>query len=138
MTDIKTILCVEDDKDCYELLELIFKNEGYKVVSCSTSTEGLQMAEQNSFSAIILDNRLADISGVEICRQIRTYDKQTPILFYSGSAYPKDKKEGFEAGANDYLVKPNDFDNLVPTTVKLIKESEQIAKFTNVLDIDSE
>ena len=86
------------------------------------------MAEQNSFSAIILDNRLADISGVEICRQIRTYDKQTPIIFYSGSAYPKDKKEGLKAGANAYLVKPNDFDNLIPTTIKLIEEAELAAK----------
>jgi DNA-binding response OmpR family regulator len=132
MTDIKTILCVEDDKDSCELLQLIFENEGFKVVSCSTSAEGLQMAKQNSFAAIILDNRLADISGVEICRQIRIYDKQTPIIFYSGSAYPKDKKEGLEAGANDYLVKPNDFDNLVQTTITLIKESEQALKFTSV------
>jgi DNA-binding response OmpR family regulator len=79
-----------------------------------------------------LDNRLTDISGVEICRQIRRFDKQTPIVFYSGSAYPKDKKEGLEAGANDYLVKPNDFDNLVPITIKLIKESEQSLNFTSV------
>jgi DNA-binding response OmpR family regulator len=132
MTDRKTILCVEDDKDSYELLQLIFENVGFKVVTCCTSTEGLEMAKQNTFSAIILDNRLADISGVEICRQIRTYDQQTPIVFYSGSAYPKDKKAGLKAGANDYLVKPNDFDNLVPITIKLIKESEQTLKFAKV------
>jgi len=137
MTDIKTILCVEDDKDSYELLQLVLENEGFQVVSCSTSDEGLRMAEQNNFSAIILDNRLADISGVEICRQIRTYDQKTPIIFYSASAYLKDKEAGLAAGANDYLVKPNDFDNLVPTTIKLIKESEQIAKFTSAQDIDS-
>jgi DNA-binding response OmpR family regulator len=131
MTDIKPILCVEDDKDCYDLLELIFEIEGFKVVSCDTSDEGLQMARQNNFSAIILDNRLADISGVEICRRIRTYDKRTPIVFYSGSAYPKDKKESLEAGANYYLVKPNDFDKLVPTTIKLIEESEQSLEFTS-------
>jgi DNA-binding response OmpR family regulator len=45
MTDIKTILCVEDDKDSYELIELIFGNEGFKVVSCDTSDAGMQMAE---------------------------------------------------------------------------------------------
>lgn len=132
MTDIKTVLCVEDDKDCYELLQFVLENEGFRVVSCATSNEGLQMAKQNSFAAIILDNRLADISGIEICQQIRIYDKQTPIIFYTASAYPKDREAGLAAGANAYLVKPNDFDNLVATTLSLVEESEQIAKFTVV------
>ena len=127
MTDSRTILCVEDDKDSCELIQILFENAGFRVVSCHSSDKALQLAKQNSFSAIILDNWLDDINGVEICRQIREYEKQTPIVFYSGSAYPKDKKEGLEAGANEYLIKPNDFDNLVPLLTKLIKESEQTA-----------
>lgn len=83
MTDLKKILCVEDDKDCYELLQFILGYEGFEVVPCATSKEGLQLAKESKFSAIILDNRLADINGLEICRQIRTYDRQTPIIFYS-------------------------------------------------------
>lgn len=128
MTDIKTILCVEDEKDSCELITFILENVGFKVVSCATSTEGLEMAKQNSFSAIILDKRLGQISGIEVCRQIRIYDKQTPIIFFSASAYPKDREAGLEAGANAYLVKPNDLNNLIPTTIKLIEESELTAK----------
>lgn len=120
MTDSKTILCVEDDKDSCELLQFVLENEGFQVVSCPTSEEALQLAKEKTFSAIVLDHRLAEISGVEICRQIRTYDKQTPIIFYSASAYSKDKEAGIAAGANDYLVKPDDFERIPETIKRLI------------------
>jgi two-component system phosphate regulon response regulator PhoB len=120
MTGSKTILCVEDDRDSYELLRFILENEDLRVVSCTTSEEGLRLAKQNDFSAIILDNRLADISGVEICRRIRAYDQRTPIIFYSASAYPQDRKSGLAAGANDYLVKPDDFERLAETVKRLV------------------
>lgn len=114
------ILCVEDDQDSLELLQFLLGNEGFQVVSCLTSKEALQLAKRNSFSAIILDNRLADISGVEICREIRTYNKQTPIIFYSASAFPKDRKAGLAAGANDYLVKPNDLERIAEIINRLV------------------
>lgn len=120
MTDSKTILCVEDDQDSYELLQFVLENEDFQVMSCNTSEEGLRLAKQKNFSAIILDNRLADISGVEICRQIRAYDQRTPIIFYSASAYPKDRELGLAAGANDYLVKPNDFERITGTIKRLV------------------
>lgn len=120
MIEAKTILCVEDDRDCYELLQFILENEDFKVVTCDSSAEGLHLAKQNNFSAIILDNRLADMSGVEICRQIRIYDKRTPIIFYSASAYPEDLEAGLAAGATDYLVKPNDFERLTETIKGLV------------------
>lgn len=120
MTDSKTILCVEDDKDSCELLQFVLGAEGFDVISCSTSEEGLKLAEENNFSAIILDHRLAEISGVEICRRIRTYNKQTPIIFYSASAFSKDREAGLAAGANDYLVKPLDFERIAETVKRLV------------------
>jgi two-component system, OmpR family, phosphate regulon response regulator PhoB len=120
MTDSKTILCVEDDKDSCELLQFVLGGEGFEVVSCSTSEEGLQLAKEKNFSAIILDHRLAEISGVEICRRIRAYDKQTPIIFYSASAHPKEREAGLAAGANDYLVKPLDFERIAETIKRLV------------------
>lgn len=114
------ILCVEDDKDSLELLQFLLGKEGFQVVSCLTSREALQLAERNSFSAIILDNRLADISGIEICREIRAYDKQTPIIFFTASAYPKDREAGMAAGANDYLVKPDDLERIAETINHLV------------------
>lgn len=111
----KAILCIEDDEDCRALLAYILENEGFQVESCSTSEKGLKLAKESRFSAIVLDHRLTEISGVEICRQIRAYDKQTPIIFYTASAYPKDREAGLAAGANDYLVKPMDFGRIAKT-----------------------
>jgi DNA-binding response OmpR family regulator len=125
MTKPIKILCVEDDKDSCELLDLILSNEGFEVVSCSTSKECLRLAKQGGFSAIILDYRLPEISGLEICQEIRTYDKQTPIIFYTASAYPKDKEAGLNAGANAYLVKPNDLDKIAKTITDLVLISDK-------------
>jgi DNA-binding response OmpR family regulator len=115
MNNHKSILCIEDDEDCRILLTYILENEGFRVESCSTSEKGLKLAKESRFSAIVLDHRLTKISGVEICRQIRIYDKQTPIIFYTASAYPKDRAAGLAAGANDYLVKPTDFERIAET-----------------------
>lgn len=119
MVETKTILCVEDDRDSCQLLKFLLENEGYKVKACQTSEEALETAKQGNFSAIILDYYLPNISGVEICQEIRTYDQETPIIFYSGAAYPKDKKAALSAGAQTYLVKPDDFDKIVETISRL-------------------
>lgn len=125
ITEPIKILCVEDDKDSRELLDFILSNEGFEVVLCSTSKEGLQLAKQGGFSAIILDYRLPEISGLEICHEIRTYDKQTPIIFYTASAYPKDKEAGLNAGASAYLVKPNDLEKIAKTITNLVSISDK-------------
>jgi DNA-binding response OmpR family regulator len=111
----KAVLCIEDDEDSRNLLAYILENEGFRVESCASSEKGLKLAKESKFSAIVLDHRLAEISGVEICRQIRIYDKQTPIIFYTASAFAKDREEGLAAGANDYLVKPTDFERITKT-----------------------
>ena len=113
MENIKnTILCIDDDNDTCELVGFMFNETGYKVTSCSTAKEGLSYAQKGGFAAIILDNRFEETSGLEICQEIRTFDKVTPIIFFSGKAYQKDKDEGLAIGANAYLVKPHDLEIL--------------------------
>jgi len=119
MNNKKTVLCVEDHRDCAELLQYILEREEFQVTSCSTSEEGLQLAGQKKFSAIILDHRLAGISGTEICRRIRAYDRLTPIIFFSAAAFPTDREAGLEAGANEYLVKPQDLERISETIKRL-------------------
>lgn len=123
MTETKKILCIEDDPDCCEILEIILGDEEFEVVTCASSRSGLKLAKQGGFSAIILDYRLAEINGVEICREIRTYDQKTPIIFYTASAFLKDINAGLEAGANAYLVKPNDFGKIAETVKKFVQET---------------
>jgi DNA-binding response OmpR family regulator len=117
----KTILCIEDHDDSCHLIEFMFKQINYEVTSCATAEEGLEKAQNGSYSAIILDNWLAGISGVEVCRKIRIFDSVTPIIFYSGEVRPQEKQKAIKAGANEYLVKPNDLEKLTQTVVDLIE-----------------
>jgi DNA-binding response OmpR family regulator len=122
---IVRILCVEDDKDWCEVMELILEGAigNFKLTSVDTVREALIMIENLSFDFYILDNRLPDGTGIELCRKIREADSTTPIMFYSGMVREIDKNEAFAAGANEYLVKPNDLDKFV-TTVKHLLNSD--------------
>lgn len=118
----KTILCIEDDDDTCQLIEFIFKQIDYEVISCITASEGLKKAESRNFSAVILDNWLSETTGVEICKRIRVFDSVTPIIFFSGEARPVEKQKAMNAGANEYLVKPDDLDRLTQTVINLIQK----------------
>lgn len=120
------ILCIEDDEDTCELVTFVFKQEGYNVESCR-SAECLKIIYEEKFLAIILDNYFIEKSGVEICREIRAFDQKTPIIFFSGEARQTEIDKALAAGANRYLVKPNDFDKLLPTTIELVEALQALA-----------
>jgi DNA-binding response OmpR family regulator len=72
-----------------------------------TAAQALSLIQAEHFDLYMLDGWLPEINGFELCRRLRALDSRTPILFFSGAAYEADKKNGFEAGADDYVVKPN-------------------------------
>jgi DNA-binding response OmpR family regulator len=109
------ILCVDDDKDTCDLVAYMFKEAGFEVVTAETAAEGRRLARERCFAAIILDSRIREASGVELCKEIRGFDAQTPIIFFTASAYAEDKQAGLDAGAQAYLVKPDDVQRLVET-----------------------
>ena|ERR1700742_1224620 len=117
------ILCVEDDADSRELMTLILEQAGYEVVTASDTGNALELAEQNKFALIILDNWLAPGSGVELCKQIRRFDTHTPIIFLSSAAYKIDAEQAMAAGAQDYITKPADFGALIATIGNLVHSS---------------
>ena len=117
------ILCIEDDEDTCELIAFVFKQAGYSVEACS-QTDCLKLIREEKFLAIILDNYFVELSGVQICQEFRSFDRTTPVIFFSGEARQEEITKALSAGANDYLIKPNDFEKLLPTTIKLIEESE--------------
>ncbi len=119
MTEPKLkILCIEDDKDTCELITFVFKQACYEVKTCS-QLDCLELIHKEKFSAIILDNHFIEKSGVDICQELRSFDQATPVVFFSGEARETEIDKALTAGANAYLVKPNDFEKLVPTTIKL-------------------
>ena len=106
------ILCVEDDRDTCELLTRVLGSSGYEVEPAFTFADALTKALAGEFDVYLLDNKMPDGSGVDLCRRIREFDTETPIIFYSADAFPDAIKEALQAGANDYLVKPVDMDGV--------------------------
>lgn len=121
------ILCVEDDKDTCELVSFVFKQTGYEIEACS-KMDCLKLIHEEKFIAFILDNWFEGTSGVEICKQIRSFDLDTPIIFFSGEARKSEIDKALKAGANAYLVKPNDFEKLTVTVTNLIEEQRELLR----------
>lgn len=101
------VLCVDDDEDSREMLGLLLKHWRIETKSVGTAAQALSLIEAERFDLYLLDTFLPDLDGFELCRRMRNLDPHTPILFFSGAAYDTDKLKGMEAGANDYLSKPD-------------------------------
>jgi len=114
----KRILLVEDEEDAIELATLALAE--YEITCARNFDEGLSIAQLRDFDLYILDSYLPDKSGVELCRAIRVFDPDTPILFYSAAAFARDIEDALRAGAQDYLIKPVSIDNLEQAVALLI------------------
>jgi len=101
------VLCVDDDEDSREMLDLLLKYWRIETKSVGTAAQALSLIQAERFDLYLLDAFLPDIDGFELCRRMRELDPHTPILFFSGAAYETDKQRGMEAGANDYVSKPD-------------------------------
>jgi DNA-binding response OmpR family regulator len=128
------ILCVDDHEDSCEVLTMLLSLHGFEAQAVQDMASALERAKENSFKLLILDNRLPDGSGVDLCRKIRSFDKTTPIIFYSALASVQDQTAGLRAGAQAYLTKPVDWNHLLVTINSLIvpyHELDQTAEHLN-------
>lgn len=103
----KRILYIEDYEDSRHMLAVLLEYGGYDVVTAATVAEGLRLALLERFDLFILDSRFKDGTGIDLCRKLRAFHPETPIIFYSTSAYAYDIEAGMAAGAQHYLIKPN-------------------------------
>jgi len=104
---MKRILIVEDDKALLEAIKSFLETENFDVVSCSDGEEGFRLACQEKIDLILLDFTLPSLSGLEICKRLRTKGIKTPIIMVTGEKKEEiDKVLGLELGADDYLIKP--------------------------------
>ena len=117
------ILCTEDDADSRDLLVCMLEGANYHVTVTGNSAHALAIARRDAFDLILVDSWMPGLSGPELTREIRTFNKSTPILFYSGAAYEVDKQEARDAGAQGYLTKPEGISDLVDEVTKLIAEA---------------
>ncbi len=99
------ILVVEDESSFSEALEFLLGKEGFSVVTAATGTEALKKFEQGGIDLILLDLMIPEVSGTEVCRQIRAKSK-VPIIMLTAKDSEVDKVVGLEIGADDYVTKP--------------------------------
>lgn len=104
------------------MMRALLHEYGYEAVIAASVSDALKSARSGGLSLCIVDHWLTESNGIELCQQIRTFDSETPILFYSGAGYSTDIKKGLDAGAQAYLIKP-DFDHLKMTIDRLIDET---------------
>ena len=99
------ILIVEDEASFSEALEFLLGKEGFQVVTAATGTEALRKFDQGGIDLVLLDLMIPEVSGTEVCRQIRAKSR-TPIIMLTAKDSEVDKVVGLEIGADDYVTKP--------------------------------
>jgi DNA-binding response OmpR family regulator len=128
------ILIIEDDKNILEFLKPNLKTEGFVIDSADNGKDGLFLANTNHYNLILLDYNLPDKNGNEICKEIRKRGKNLPILMLSVNDSTDNKVKLLNCGADDYLVKPFAFDELVARMKALLRRPEEISK--DIIQID--
>ncbi|HBB96600.1 MAG TPA: response regulator [Blastocatellia bacterium] len=117
------ILYTEDDADTRELVSFVLGRNNYRVMLAENNDSALLLARSNQFDLYMIDNWMPGGSGIDLCKKLREFDSYTPILFYSGAAHDKDKQEALSSGAQGYLTKPVDNDELIEEVFRLIGEA---------------
>ena len=117
------ILCVDDHRDTSEMLQLLLAEENYEVHTAASMKEASDLAAALEFDLFVLDKRLPDGTGIELCEILHVLKPDIPCIFYTGDAYEIHRHEAMEAGAAAYVAKP-DIEELINSVHKLLKQSE--------------
>ena len=104
------------------MLELLLSKEDYEVETAATMEHACRLAKEKHFDLYVLDRRLPDATGVELCNKLNEITPGVPCIFYTGDAYELHRREAMEAGAAAYVAKP-DIDALIGAVQKLLAES---------------
>ena len=120
------ILCVDDHRDTSEML-CILLGENYEVETAAAVEEAAQLAATKEFDLYVLDKRLPDGTGLELCETLTSLTPNVPCIFYSGDAYAIHRSQAFEAGATAYIPKP-DIDQLINTVHDILSGKECAAE----------
>lgn len=119
--DKKLVLCLEDDPDTCELIEIILGADGFEVVIAPTLPDAMRLIEATAFAIYIVDQHLPGGAGIDFIRRARQNGDATPILVHSAAAFKRDIDAAIEAGADEYLVKPNGWTKLIETVNGLLR-----------------
>lgn len=134
-----TVLVVEDDFGTRKLMSVVLKNAGYKAILAQNATEGLELFDSQKPDLVLADIMLPDISGFRLTESLRRKNPDIPIIIVTAKQTPSDKHYGFLVGADDYMTKPVDEEELILRIKALLRRakvaSEQKLSF-NELELD--
>lgn len=128
------ILVVEDEPKLNKSLVQGLKNRGYAVDFALEGEEGEKLARLNAYDIIVLDIMMPKRNGLEVCRNLRAANVQTPIIFLTAKDATEDKIMGLDTGGDDYLVKPFSFDELAARIRTLLRRQPSVS--SDVLTLD--
>ena len=119
----RKILIVEDEQKIADTLKLGLSENGYHVEVTYDSNIGLRLYEQHDFNLVVIDINLPGMNGYELCKKIRAADPKIPIIMLTALTALQDKIEGYDAGADDYIIKPFEFKELLMKIRVLLKRT---------------
>ena len=131
----KHILLVEDEKRLAEILQKQLQESGFWVDLANDGYVGKRMAEQTDYELIILDINLPLLNGYELCKEIRKKNSNVPVIMLTALGTPENKLIGFEAGADDYVLKPFDFRELLARINVFLKRANPTVSKPSKLQI---
>ena len=122
-----SILVVEDEEKILRLLELELEYEGYEVIKANNGLDALEVYRSRTWDLLLLDVMLPGISGIELLRRIRANDTQTPVILLTAKNSVEDKVSGLDLGANDYMTKPFQIEELLARIRAALRIQHQTA-----------
>ena len=117
------VLCVDDHRDTSEMLQMLLSEEDYEVHTAATVEGACSMALTTKFDLYVLDKRLPDGTGLQLCETLQKLTPSTPCIFYTGDAYEIHRREAFQAGAAAFVAKP-DIEGLITAVHELLSARE--------------
>lgn len=120
------ILLVEDEEHLQHALKLNLEMEGFHVFAVADGNSAVRAFREQKFDLVVLDIMLPEMDGLMVCEHIRLHDADVPVLFLSAKNTPADRIQGLRKGADDYLTKPFDLEELLLRVKKLIEKRAKL------------
>ena len=131
----RSILIVEDDPRVADFLVRGLKAEGFAVQHARTGPQGLELARRGDLALLVLDLMLPGTNGLELCQTFRAEGGQTPVLMLTAMSTTEDKVNGLRLGADDYLTKPFDFEELLARIEALLRRGRDLRPRVTTLQV---
>lgn len=122
------LLVVDDDKNIRYLIKEVFEAEHFTVQTAADGKAALDLLDKEKFDLAIVDIMMPNLNGYEFTEQLRTFDKELPVLMISAKQLSEDRKKGFAAGIDDFMTKPLDTEELVLHVRALLRRAKIVGE----------